>query len=40
MKRKKTKAQLKQEKRERVRSIRRRNGWKPPKGMVIYADRY
>lgn len=36
----KSKAELKEQKRQAIQSLRRRKGWQPPKGMVIYPDRY
>jgi hypothetical protein len=39
-KRKKTKKQLKEERRVMVQRERQRKNWKPPKGMVIFADKY
>jgi hypothetical protein len=34
------KKQRKQLKRQAVQAVRRRTGWKPPSGTVIYADKY
>lgn len=30
----------KEAKRKIIQAVRRRTGWKPPAGMVIYSDRY
>ena len=39
-KRTKSKKQLKEEKRIALQLVRRRNGWKAPKGTKVYSDKY
>ncbi len=37
---KKTRKELKEVKRKLVQATRRQTGWKPPKGTIVYTDKY